>query len=548
MHLTRRRFFGLTLAATAATTVLGDIALSPAARAFGPSQLYQGVTPPSDVPQKYGCLYPKTVVLQHQSNTANNGTLLVTFEQPAEKPVFPIYRSTNNGASWTQISSVTDTVNGWGNRCCAFLYELPQAIGSMSAGTILCAGISAPLSDASTYLELYASSDAGQTWKWVSLIAKGGSYTTTAIWEPYLIVANNKLICYYSDSRDANHSQKIGHQTSTDGVTWTAAVDDVALSPQTLRPGMPVVSQLPNGSYFMTYEVVNEASDTPTYFKISSNPESWTPASIGTAIGTGGSPYNTVLPDGKILFNDYGSGNVLINTNNASGAWTSVITPIAAGYSRTLQYVPATGRVLIMSCGGFWEGVVNSITYADQDYGDSAGTYYKLVNHNSGLVLGVSGGSLANGAQLVQWTDTGTKDQAWHVTTASGITKFGNRGSGQALGIWQASTTEGANAVQWLDTGSADQQWKLTAVGSYYKIVNVNSGQVLGVLGASTTSGASVVQWADTGTNDQQWQLVTVSLSPGQEAKHQPERLRVFAHPAHGLSGVGSGGATHPFG
>jgi hypothetical protein len=109
-----------------------------------------------------------------------------------------------------------------------------------------------------------------------------------------------------------------------------------------------------------------------------------------------------------------------------------------------------------MSCGGFWEGVVNSITYADQDYGDSAGTYYKLVNHNSGLVLGVSGGSLANGAQLVQWTDTGT--------------------------------------------------------------------------------------------NDQQWQLVTVSLSPGQEPKHQPERWRVFAHPAHGPPGVGSRGATHPFG
>jgi hypothetical protein len=512
VHLTRRRFFGLSLLSTAAATTLGDIVLrAPAAMAYGPATLYQGSAPPSDVPQKYGCLYPKTVALQHQSSSANNGTLLATFEQPAEKPVFPIYRSTDNGASWTQISSVADTVNGWGNRCCAFLYELPQQIGSMAAGTILCAGISAPLNDSATYLELYKSTNAGQTWTWVSLIAKGGSYTTTAIWEPYLIVANNTLICYYSDSRDSNHSQKISHQASADGVNWAAAVDDVALSPSNLRPGMPVVSKLPNGSYFMTYEVVNEGTGTPTYFKISSDPQSWTPASIGTAIGSGGSPYNTVLPDGKILFNDFGSGNVLINTSNASGSWTSVVAPVAAGYSRTLQYVPGTGRVLIMSCSGFWEGAVNSISYADQDYGHSAGSYYKLVNRKSGLVLGVSGGSLANGAQLLQWTDTGSADQAWHVTTTSGITKFGDRNSGQVLGIWQASTAQGANAVQWLDTGSADQQWKMTAVGSYYKLVNVNSGMVLGVSGGSTAAGASVVQWADTGTLDQQWQLVQVS-------------------------------------
>ena len=509
MDLTRRRFFGLTLAATATATMLGELAWAPAASAFGPSVLYAGVTPPSDVPQKYGCLYPKTVCLQHQSTSSLNGDLLVTFEQPADLPVFPIYRSTNYGQSWTQISSVKDTHNGIGNRCCAFLYELPQTIGSMAAGTILCAGISAPVSDSETLLELYKSTDGGSTWSWVSQIAAGGSYSTTAIWEPNLIVANNKLICYYSDSRDSAHSQKIVHQTSTDGVTWGAAVNDVALSPETLRPGMPVVSLLANGEYFMSYEVVNENSSTPTYFKISSDPESWTPTNIGTSLGTGGSPYNTVLPNGTILFNDYGSSNVFINTGNGSGSWTQVATNVAGGYSRTLQYVPGTGRVLIMSCP-IMGSTLNTITYGDQDFGNSVGTYYKLVNRNSGLVLGVNGGSQANGAQLVQWTDTGAADQGWHVTTTSGVTKFGNRNSGQVIGIWQGSTTEGADAVQWLDTGASNQQWTLEATGSYYKILNAGSGMVLGVNGASTTAGAAIVQWADTGSLDQQWELVAV--------------------------------------
>ena len=510
MDLTRRRFFGLTLAATAAATALGEIGWAPAASAYGPSVLYAGSLPPSDVPQKYGCLYPKTVELQYQSDTSLNGSLLVTFEQPADLPVFPIYKSTNYGQSWTQISSVSDTANGIGNRCCAYLYELPQAIGSLAKGTILCAGISAPVSDSETLLELYKSTDGGVTWSWVSEIAAGGSYSTTAIWEPNLIVANNTLICYYSDSRDSAHSQKIVHQTSSDGVTWGSVVNDVALSTYDLRPGMPVVSLLANGDYFMSYEVVNEASDTPTYFKISSDPESWTATDIGTSLGTGGSPYNTVLPDGKILFNDYGSSNVFINTDNGSGSWTQVATNEAGGYSRTLQYVSGTGRVLIMSCP-IMGSTLNTITFGDQDFGNSVGAYYKLVNRNSGMVLGVSGGSQANGAQLIQWADTGAEDQAWHVTTTSGLTKFGNRNSGQVIGIYQGSTTEGADAVQWLDTGATNQEWTLEATGSYYKILNSNSGMVLGVNGGSTTEGASIVQWDDTGTLDQQWSLVEVS-------------------------------------
>jgi Ricin-type beta-trefoil lectin domain-like len=504
VNFTRRRFFGLSLAVSAAATMLGDIVLAPVARAFGPSLLYAGAAPPSDVPQKYGCLYPKTT-------ECTDGSLLATFEQPAALPVFPIYRSTNNGATWTRVSSVADTVNGWGNRCCAFLYTLPAAVGNLAAGTVLCAGISAPLDDSATYLELYASADKGSTWKFVSTIAKGGSYSTTAIWEPNLLLANGTLICYYSDSRDSAHSQKLSLQYSTNGVTWSAQQNVVALSPETLRPGMPVVSRLANGNYFLTYEVVNEASNTPTYFQISSNPLSWNSTSIGTLIGSGGSPYNTVLPDGTLLFNDYGSGNVLINTGNGAGSWTSVITPIGAGYSRTLQYVSGTGRVLIMSCAGFWEGVVNSIYYADQDFGESAGAYYQLVNRNSGMVLGVNGGSLANGTQLVQWANTGAADQAWHVTTTSGITKFGNRNSGQVLGIWQGGTSNGNDAVQWLDTGTADQQWTLVADGSYYKIKNVNSGLLLSVLGGSTTEGADIVQWADVGSLDQQWSLAELS-------------------------------------
>lgn len=469
--------------------------------------------PPSNS-HKYGSLYARSVELQH--NGAVNGTLLATFEKtdPAANPVFPIYRSTDAGASWTQISSVTDQVNGWGNRNGAFLYELPQQIGDMPAGTILCVGLSAPQDESAERLEVYKSNDQGQTWQYVSRIATAGSYRTTPIWEPHVIVANSKLIVYYSDERDkANNNQKIVHQTSTDGVNWGPVVNDVAPTDSALRPGMPVVNRMADGRYIMTFEVVGEPGP-PNNFKISSNPESWNPTSLGTTIDHGGHPVNTVLPNGRILYNSGRDTDVLINSGNGKGPWVAQHTNVPWCYSRWLQYVHSTGRVVIMgSDGGFWGdwNVDNKIVYGDQDFGFSTGSYYKFVNRKSGKALGVYAGALGDGGNVVQWSDKGSADQAWQVRVlVNGNRAILNRNSGQALSISGASTGDGASAVQWVAGNGTNQQWELVAVGSYFKLKNANSGKVLSILAGSPHDGAQVVQWADTGSLDQQWSLVQV--------------------------------------
>ena len=81
-------------------------------------------------------------------------------------------------------------------------------------------------------IDLYKSNDAGRNWTYVSTIAEGkAAYPgNDPVWEPFLMVANNKLICYYSDERDTAHSQKLVHQTTTDGINWSSVVNDVALS------------------------------------------------------------------------------------------------------------------------------------------------------------------------------------------------------------------------------------------------------------------------------------------------------------------------------
>lgn len=143
-------------------------------------------TPPSN--------YTDPRVLYARSVQLPNGDLLATWENysPEPPPVyFPIYRSRDNGYSWTEISRVQDTANGLGLRYQPFLYVLPETIGQFPAGTLLLAGNSIPTDLSSTHIDLYASSDDGETWSFVSHIAEGGEAVPdnglTPVWEPFLL-------------------------------------------------------------------------------------------------------------------------------------------------------------------------------------------------------------------------------------------------------------------------------------------------------------------------------------------------------------------------
>jgi len=225
-----------------------------------------------------------------------------------------------------------------------------------------------------------------------------------------------------------------------------------------------------------------------------------------SAMSQGGSPVLLRMPNGRIVYNAAGSGAVWTNASGSStGSWTEQQTTMPSAYSRSLTYVPATGRVEII-------GGSTTIQYADIDFGNSVGAYYRLVNENSGKSLGVYGASLLDGTDVVQWTTNTSTDQLWHVTSlGNGYDTLLDENSGRALGIWQASTASGADAVQWVQNANYDQQWQLIAVGSYYELLNRNSGLALTVSGSSTSDGAQVVQQAYTGATSQLWSLTEVS-------------------------------------
>ncbi len=300
--------------AQAVTTGNGSLVYSPAAgTSFNP-----------EGGRAAGTTYAKNIVLKNSGSA--NGTQLVTFDQlvlVGGKQVYPIYRSTNDGTSWTHVTDVvpSTTFPTLTRTAQPFLFEVSQTTGTLTAGTILLAGMIMPEDRSSSRLVVYKSTDQGSNWSFLSTIDTGGpavydpspTSTTTTVWEPSLAIdGQGGLVAYFSDERQKANGvlQAVSYRRSTDGgQTWGSLVNVSAPNNQSDRPGMITVTKLPDGRYLATFEVVNRPSQSkntaPVYFKTSPDGLTWSPTtSIGTPItlangrGIGSSPYVKWVPTG----------------------------------------------------------------------------------------------------------------------------------------------------------------------------------------------------------------------------------------------------------
>ncbi|WP_405718611.1 RICIN domain-containing protein [Streptomyces sp. NBC_01537] len=480
--------------------------------------------PPSGAPS-YGSLYAHAIRLQH--STDSNGTLLASFEQYSGNGM-PVYRSTDSGHTWTQISTISDQVNSWNNiQLEPVLYELPQAVGAFPAGTIIAAGDSIPTDNSATKIDMYASTDHGVTWSFVSSIATGGAAVAqngyTPVWEPYFLVANNKLIAYISDQRDTAHGQKLSHFTTTDGINWSSEVDDVTYPAYSARPGMAIVTRIGNGSYMLTYEYCNAPSGgCPVYYKIASNPENFGAATGVQLITTDnkrpdGDPYVTWLPtggpNGTIVVQAYSDQQLYESTDNGA-TWVRMFSNTIQGYSRGLLPL-ADGKSLLVTRGGNLanRGAQNVVTYGIDDFGGgiSTGASYKVQNNLSSQVLGVPNAN--NGAAVVQAADNGTADHNWRfLLQSNGYYRILNTLSGRYLAVPGGSLSSGTGAIQWTTTGGAEQDWSVEpAPAGGYTITNRRSDLALTMAtdtNGQTSTNEQVTQAPLTSSANQRWNLV----------------------------------------
>ncbi|MGO4533902.1 ricin-type beta-trefoil lectin domain protein [Leifsonia sp. 2MCAF36] len=498
--------------------------------------------------------YPRVVRLQHSGSA--NGTLLATFALSGNgtaKASFPIYRSTDNGVTWTSspIGTVTDTQHGW-DLDGPTLYELPQTEGTLAAGTLVAAGTAWNHGDYTQQaVEVFTSTNQGATWSYRSSCAsESGTANTTGhgIWEPeFDVAANGDLVCYFSDERPSsnNYPQVLAHVVSTNGgSTWGSEVYDVALQNGVERPGMATVVNLPNGTYAMTYEDCKAGYDPDqacdVYIKTTSNAESWTPGSLGTRIQTSDSrfllhtPYLTWSPAGgangtlivsgqRVVAGADGSlavlpetGHVLFtNTNLGVGAWKEITTPVTtdptggydtgetacAGYSSPLLGA-TSGSSYIMLAGTHISTGKCETQFASATLPTANGAI--TGPGATGKCVDVNTNTSNNGNAVQLYTCGVAEGQRWALETDGTI-----RAYDKCLDIVGNGTANFTKVELWgCNHAVGGQQWVARPDGSLY---NPQSGRCLDDPAAVTTDGTQLQIYDCNGLSTQVWHMPTTS-------------------------------------
>ncbi len=339
-HVSRRA-----LLATGAGALLGASVAVPAAAATAGSARPGGEAPFGPVvvaDPGNGASYARAVRLD------GSRSWLATFQQFGA-PGFPIFRSDDDGHTWYPHGNVPSTGDVTGVWLQPFLYQLPRPFAGLPKGALLCAGNS--LGDfSSTKIELYASVDGGRTWRFLSTVAEGGppipENGNTPVWEPFLLLHDDRLICYYSDQRDPAYGQKLAHQTSRNLRTWGPVVNDAVGTDYSQRPGMTTVAQVRHDLWILTHEAGGNSGDNfyAVHYKLARDPECFGPAPdivLHDQDGYIPSAAPTVSwsdsggPMGTIVVTANSDQDFFINRHLGDpGRWTRVSSPIPGGYSR----------------------------------------------------------------------------------------------------------------------------------------------------------------------------------------------------------------------
>jgi hypothetical protein len=305
--------------------------------------------------------YPRLIRLAHSGSADGELIASATAGNGSES----IYRSTDDGRTFTRIGSVRDPAAAQG-QCCGSIYELPGPVGALPPGTLLFAASFRQQARPMT-LDLWTSKDHGAHWSEVSVIRRAPN--NGGLWEPEMrLDAAGALVVYYSDeTQQPKYSQALMETVSSDGTHWATPRPVVTLASRAARPGMAGVRTLENGVYFMTYEMCGAPYDCTVYDRTSANGLDWGPPTWpGQRVETADGAHLSHTPTFAVLDNGTATGEIvlagryyldakgkqtagngatlLVDSKGGTGPWTAIRAPLGvdigdsacANYSSTL--------------------------------------------------------------------------------------------------------------------------------------------------------------------------------------------------------------------
>lgn len=283
----------------------------------------------------YGSQYARLLRL-------SNGTWLAAYtvsrnngyaKDPTGGLELEVAQSSDNGQHWKPIGVITDHGRDLDNA------EMIQC----KDGSILLACRSVRWQE-SYLLPVYKSTDAGKTWKRISIIDKNEGKPgelgkpDKGVYEPHLyFLDNGKLSVMYANeihvTENPSYSQIISQKISDDaGATWGKEIW-VAYEKghNASRPGMPVWTKMKNGKFIVVYEICGPEKCN-IYYKISDDGISW-PEGLGNIIPDQlGGPYILSCSNGSLVVTS-NSSNISVSDDyglhwrKIESAWPKTLWP-----------------------------------------------------------------------------------------------------------------------------------------------------------------------------------------------------------------------------
>ncbi|MET7338014.1 glycoside hydrolase N-terminal domain-containing protein [Nonomuraea sp. NPDC005650] len=216
-----------------------------------------------------------------------------------------------------------------------------------------------------------------------------------------------------------------------------------------------------------------------------------------------------------------GRGGYTVDTTWSSGGATEILVRFDRGgtvnvrsrmFTGTYQVVDATtgGAVSVTKPESDVIGLTGQAgrTYRVTTSGTSTG-YVRIANVTTGLVLD-SGGNVASGSVLKQWSYNGSTNLQWQLLDlGGGWYRIVNRTNGMVIDSW-GDTANGANARQSAWNGGDNQQWRLNSMGNgRHQIINRGTNTALDGMG-SNTAGSTVAMWTPNSSTNCQWTITGV--------------------------------------
>jgi hypothetical protein len=149
---------------------------------------------------------------------------------------------------------------------------------------------------------------------------------------------------------------------------------------------------------------------------------------------------------------------------------------------------------------------------------------YTIKSSLSGMYLDVYGRSSDDGANIIQYRQTGGTNQQFDVhALGDGTYSIRPAHSGKSLDVFNWNANDGAELRQWTYTGGSNQRWHIDDVGNgLYSITSAFSGKAIDVAGMSKALGADVQLYTYWSGGNQLWSFVPVGSTPAPNPSPNP--------------------------